>query len=777
VTEPDRIPPETDASPELPPRPAPERSIGFVGATGIGVAAIVGGGIFVLGGVAVAQAGPAAMLAFVLNGAIALLTALAFAELATAFPENGGQYVYARRTFSVQAAFGVGWVMTFAHVVAAVLYALGFAAYAVAALEALVPAWMGLLEGGRLRGFTLVLALAATGAYGWRLSRKSAGGGQVENVGKLAVFGVLIAAGLAVGIRRGPSEALAPLSPFLEMGPSGVVAAMGLTFITFQGFELIAGVAGEVKDPRRNVPRAMFASLGVTLAVYLPLLLVIMTVGLPVGMTSPTRFAQAYPETLFAVAASSYLGAFGFWLVVVAALLSTLTALRANLLAGSRVAVAMARHRTLPRGLATLDARTGEPVTALGFVGLSAAILILVVPDLSMAGAAASLIFLLTFGITHLSAWQVRRRAAGRIEGAFAAPFFPLVPLLGMAACGFLVLFQVVTLPAAGLLLLVWLAFGGFIYAGFLSSRAEAMDAAVAGGDPQFGRLRGKRTSVLVPLANPARAEGLASVASALAPSPGGRILLHQVVVAGADTDEPRLRRAMEEGNAALSNALVRTRKEGVETELLLTVAPEAWAEIARIALKQEVNSVLLGLAHAPGGGEGADEAGTESHPIDWLMEQLPSDVALLQAAADFDLDRVRRVLIPLSGHNDHDRLRARVIGTLARKGLEHLRFLHVLPPDAPAGAEARARSALEKYVVDEAQGRGEGRVVRDADPIAQIVGQAEGYDLLVLGITRPRGGKSRIGALLARMVREAPCPVLIISHPPLLGGRGGRPF
>ncbi|MBA2244364.1 MAG: amino acid permease, partial [Gemmatimonadetes bacterium] len=111
----------------------------MVGATGIGVAAIVGGGILVLGGVAVAEAGASAIVAFALNGAIALLTALAFAELATAFPTNGGQYVYARRAFSVRAAFGVGWLMTFAHVVAAVLYALGFAAYAVAALEALAP--------------------------------------------------------------------------------------------------------------------------------------------------------------------------------------------------------------------------------------------------------------------------------------------------------------------------------------------------------------------------------------------------------------------------------------------------------------------------------------------------------------------------------------------------------------------------------------------------------------------------------------------------------------
>jgi basic amino acid/polyamine antiporter, APA family len=749
-----------------------------VGATGIGVAAIVGGGIFVLGGVAVAEAGPAAVVAFGLNGGIALLTALSFAELATAFPRNGGQYVYARRAFSVRAAFGVGWVMTFAHVVAAVLYALGFGAYGVAAMEALFPGGFARLGAGTLRALTLVLALAAVSAYALRLVRGTAGGGKVENAGKLLVFGVLIAAGLAVMVKRGPAEALAPLSPFFEHGMLGVISAMGFTFITFQGFELIAGIAGEVKEPRRTVPRAMFASLGLALLVYLPLLLVVTSVGLPGGASSPAAMAGESPETYFAAAASAYLGAFGFWLVIVAALLSTLTALRANLLAGSRVALAMARHRTLPRRLEQLDPRSGAPVAAITFVGVSAAILVVLVPDLAAAGAAASLIFLLTFGLSHVSAWKIRRQAGGRVEGAFASPYFPLVPILGGGACAGLILFQLVTVPTAGLLLLVWLGLGTFVYVRFLASRAEALDAAVGGGDPLFRRLRGRRISVLVPLANPARAGGLASVASALAPPIIGRILLHQVVVATGDTDETRLRRAMEEGNAALSNALVRTRREGVPTELLLTVAAEPWDEIARIARTQAVTSVLLGLAQAPEGGADPDEAGTPSHPIDRLMERLRCDVALLHASDDFELDRVRRALIPLSGHNDHDVLRARVIGTLARKGIEHLCFLHVLPVAASERTNSRARAALLNYVHDEARGRGEARVIRSDDPISAIVDAAGSYDLLVLGITRPRGGRSQIGTLLARMVREAPCPVLIISHPPAGQRRGrGGPF
>ena len=755
-------PPPTDDS-------ARPRTLGFVAATGIGVAAIVGGGIFVLGGVAVAEAGPAAILAFLLNAVIAFLTAAAFAELATTFPENGGQYAYARRTFSVQAAFGVGWIMSFAHIVAAVLYAQGFGEFGLAALQALLPALSG-AEGGGTRAIILVLALLATAGYALRLARGAVASGQIENVGKLAVFGFLIAAGLALVIRESPGRALAPLTPFVETGWMGVVAAMGFTFITFQGFELIAGVAGEIKTPRRTIPRAMFTSLGITLAVYLPLLLVVMSVGLAPEFGSPALMAQAFPETYFAEAASAYLGSFGFWLVIVAALLSTLTALQANLLAASRVAMAMARDRTLPRALERLHPRTGAPIAAVVFVGVSVGILILVVPDLAAAGAAASLVFLITFGITHLSAWQVRRRGKGRIEGAFATPFFPLVPAVGLAACTALVGFQLVTVPIAGLLLLVWLGVGGFVYVGFLSNRAEALDAALAGGDPLLGRLRGKHLSVLVPVANPARAEGLASLAAALAPPVAGRVLLHQVVVAGPETPEARIREALQDGSSALGNALVRTRREGVETELILTVAPEPWGEIARLAREQEVNSVLLGMAQAPETEAGLEEAGDPRHPLDRMLEQLPCDVALLHAPPEFDLSRVRRVLLPLSGENHHARLRARIIGTLARKGLDELHFVRVIDPETSREAGARMLSDLRTFVQDEARGRGTAEVIRSAEAIPEIMRQAADYDLLILGSTRPRGGRSRIGGLLARMVRDAPCPVLILSHPPQSG-------
>jgi amino acid transporter len=135
-------------------------------------------------------------LAFALNGAVALITALSFAEMSSMFPESGGAYTFAKKVLTVRAAFVVGWVLWFAYIVAGVLYALGFAEYSVLAIGQLwsagggePPSWL------HQRSAVLALAVLATAAYSLALVRKSEGGGQWESIGKLVVFAVLLLAG------------------------------------------------------------------------------------------------------------------------------------------------------------------------------------------------------------------------------------------------------------------------------------------------------------------------------------------------------------------------------------------------------------------------------------------------------------------------------------------------------------------------------------------------------------------------------------------------------
>jgi amino acid transporter len=135
---------------------------------------------------------------------------------------------------------------------------------------------------------------------------------------------------------------------------------MGYTFITLQGFDLIAAVAGEVQNPERYIPLSMFVSLSIALIIYLPFLFIIATIGVPAGQNIKS-LSLMNTETVVAVAISNYLGPIGYWLIIITALLSMLSALYANILAASRIALAMSQDRTLPRFLAKTGRDSGIP--------------------------------------------------------------------------------------------------------------------------------------------------------------------------------------------------------------------------------------------------------------------------------------------------------------------------------------------------------------------------------------------------------------------------------
>ncbi len=772
--------------------PSPPRALGFLGATGIGVGAIVGGGILALAGVAFQTAGPSAILAFALNGAVAMLTVASFAELSARFPYSGGTYTYARRVLTVEAAFGVGWVVWFASVVAAVLYALGFAVFLVPFLEQVVraaggapPGWLG----GR---FALVgYAVVAVGLYAWSLSRPAAAAGQWATIGKLVVFAVLLIAGFAalVGEAPSPSTLGARFRPFFSEGLSGVAQAMGYTFIALQGFDLIAAVAGEVRDPERTVPRAMFASLGVALAVYLPLLFLIVAVGSP--GESVTALADRNPEILVAAAARSFMGAAGYWLVLVAGLLSMLSALQANLLAASRFALTMAEDRTLPARFGQAAEGGGPPVAAIGLTAVTVAFLLIAVPDVAAAGAVSSLIFLVAFAVTHAIGWLARRRA-GPPTG-FRTPWYPLVPVVGGAICLALGLYQAVAVPSAGVLAALWLSIGAVLYSVWLAPRARAVDAASEGRDAESLRVRRRRHGVLVPIANPASTEMLVTMARTIAPPHVSRVQLLSVVPTpgapghaerpwatpassvGADRGDPTadgtvpppprpdgrratdtVPREIRDAQALLGRALQTALDVDLRPEALITIHDRPLDEIARVAEAVSCETLLIGV------GRLGDELMTG--PLERVLSAVDADVVILNAPPDWRPEAVRSILVPSRGGHEQSPIRARLLANLGRTGAREVTFFGVLPEATPAPVRDDAIRNLRRLAADEAGRRAHAELVM-GDVVERIVELAEGADLLVLGLHPSARKRATFGAIVQRIAQEARCPVLMISQ------------
>jgi len=726
------------------------RLLGLFETTSIGIGAIVGGGILALAGVAMAATGPSAALAFGLNGCIALITALSFAELATAFPKSGGTYLYAKRVLTVGAAFYVGWVVWFASMVAAALYAIGLATFFLNSLVILLPAAPVWIDS---RAAITFVSVIATVLCTFLLTHNPGSGGNWVNIVKVVVFAMLILGGLYAW-RRDQPVALDHLSPFFAEGPLGIVKAMGYSFIAFQGFDLIAAVAGEVKDPRRTIPRAMFLALGIALLIYLPLLILIAIAGLPSG-TVLAEFVSIKPETIIARAARTFLGPFGFWLVMVAGLLSMITALIANLFAAARIAQVMAQDRTLPTQLERNDPKLKTPVNAGWITAAIACLLMILVGDVGRAGAASSLIFLISFALVHGICILSRLRRADK--NGFHVPWFPLLPILGGLCCAFLSIFQGVAVPAAGAITVVWLIIGFFIYIWIFERRARILDAAAETSDPVLIELRGRSPLVLVPIANPDNAGAMAFLGACVAPPRVGRVLLLNVATLGSDPsgDEEQIKIASDVLHQSMNAAM----RMGVRVECLATVATHPLSEIERVAKIHRCTSVLLGMS-------GLDDLQVRNR-LEGLADRLPGHLIILRSPPGWQPRSLHRVLIPIGGRVVNNILRARLIGGLKSRAPNppEFSYLLIMPTDTPESTVARHKKLWQQLVQEESASDAALTVVRSDDISKEIIKASSDVDLVVLGLSRLKGRKRAFGSIITEVVDRFKGGVMIIGQ------------
>lgn len=707
-----------------------------------------------LAGAAFAQTGPSAMLAFALNGAIALLTALSFAEVASKFPESGGTYTFAKKVLSVEAAFTVGWIVWFASIVAATLYALGFAQFSIAAVSQLSlgldQAWIA--ESLRGRFVPQLVAATATIVYTLLLMFRSGGGGNWENIGKLFVFCLLIVLGFWALRSRSFSDIQQTITPFFSGGATGLFQAMGYTFIAVQGFDLIAAVGGEIKEPEKNIPRAMIISLGIALGIYLPLLFIIATAGVPTG-NSISDMANKNPETLLAIAAQNYLGAFGYWLVMIAGILSMLSAMQANLFAASRVSMSMARDRTLPVWIARTAGPNRVPRFAVAITAALAMVTMVVLPDLAAAGAASSLIFLITFALAHWICILVRQRSTIN-PPPFRTRWFPLVPAVGGIACVLLAIYQGVAVPSAGVIALFWLAIGGLLFLVLFAHHARLSDVTSEIRNPELLRMRGRSPLVLVPIANPKSAIGLIGLASAMSPRETGRVLLLSVAVAPEKWDFQKNPRPLENTQVVLRQAIASSVAEGLYPEALTTIATDPWQEIKRVAKAHRCESLLLGLTHL-----------TDKRvelPLERLVHSVACDVVILRAPAAWDLKTANRILVPTTGRRIDDPLLARLLASLSKNVEREITFLSVLPETSKPVEVRHAQQELNRWVYNLCSSSGRVQVVPSASPLETILELASEVDLMILSVDSGTGKPKLFSRFAWQIIEQTDCPILL---------------
>ena len=458
----------------------PEAELGLLDATMIGMGAMIGAGIFVLTGLAAEISGPAALLVFLLNGVVTAFTGLSYAELASAIPKSGGGYAFVREIFDDFGSFIMGWMLWFAYMIAGALYALGFApnflellhVYGVVAPPGQVGAVVLPLLGVGVPAKFLLAFLAVAGLVAMNAASTAASGSAetVFTLVKVSILVVFVAFGfLSAG---GGGQTFAPLFPE-GGGAFSILPAMGLTFIAFEGYDLITTVTEEVENPRENIPKAIFVSLAATVVVYL------LVVTVAIGTLGASELAAA-GEAGIATAATSFMPTGvplirnGGALIVFGAVFSTITALNAVVIASSRVAFSMGREGQLLPSIGRIHHRFGTPFVA---VLLSAVVMLgsVVLPTQS-AGNMSSLFFLLSFIIVNVAVIRLRRERPS-MNRPYEIPYYPIPPILAIVLNGILAVvlirFLVRTDPLALLLSVGWVGAGAVTYVALNRLRAR----------------------------------------------------------------------------------------------------------------------------------------------------------------------------------------------------------------------------------------------------------------------------------------------------------------
>lgn len=422
--------------------PELKKSLGVWSAAAVSIGAIIGAGIFVLVGVASGLAGPSVILSFALAGCVALFTALSAAELSSFITEAGGSFIFTTRAFGKVWGFVVGWMQSADYIIGASAVAIGFAGY--------LLYFVGLPAGTTaliVIGCLLPIVLMILNLVG---IREAAGANSILVLLKIGALMLFVAIGGLYLFSHGSSG---NYQPFFPTGISGTLHGAAVIFFAFVGFNTVTVIAEEVKDPEKNVPRALMIAFVVSTILYLSVSVV--AIGLSDWHLLSNSTAPL--ETALRTATQNQ---FVLKYVSIAAIFATASVVLSSIFGASRALFAMSRQKILPGWLSVISKR-GVPLHAILFVGIIASAIILVARgNLDALAQIFNFGTLTTYFFINLSLIKLRWDHP-QIERPFRVPFYPVTPVLGIISCALLLAFLSRYAMVFGL---IWLAIGIFLY-------------------------------------------------------------------------------------------------------------------------------------------------------------------------------------------------------------------------------------------------------------------------------------------------------------------------
>ncbi|TCT16365.1 amino acid/polyamine/organocation transporter (APC superfamily) [Natranaerovirga pectinivora] len=702
------------------------KNLSFFAVYAIGTGTMIGAGIFVLPGIAIGTAGPAAALSFFIGGLITLATMFSVMELATGMPKAGGSYFFISRSLGPLFGTIVGLGAWMSLVFKGSFALVGLAEYFQVFFTAPI----------------IVVAVCAGVLMLFINYRGSKGSGSLQNI----IVGGLIVILFLFIVRGSMLVSQEKLVPFMPYGMSSVFQTTGIIFISYLGVTQLAAISEEVKDPAKNIPRAFLLSVITVIIIYVGVIIVVNGI-LPMESLSNSN-------TPLVSAAERMQGQWGIYIITLAGFFATVSTANAAIMSSSRFPFAMARDQLMPSALIKIHKKYKTPYIAILFTGI-VMLGLLFFFDVEGLAKLGSTLNVLIFVLVNLSVFVFRKNKSPNYKPTFKDPFFPVTQIVGIVG-------SLALLPSLGILSLVFAlcVIGvGILWYLLLGRNKIHFNYAmkdVIKDTPTLERVNESEIRILVPLANPEHEKDLLIISDAL-----GDAVTGINVITVPEQISPRAAMDMyhkEKSNT--SKLLEKTFDEWVgihkEKQNYVVVFDHSVSNaIIEQASLEDSNMIVMGWCKKE---KFKYPLGKITHEI---LTKAKCHMALLKGNIK---ENIKKIGVAYDGKpNAHYALI--MAKKLAMYKNAEIIIIHVFNPDDSQENKQEMIHKLEDLCRMEERIKITYQVYERYSPVDTILEVEKNTDLMVIGDSNKLYRKSFISRIANRVANHAENPVLVIKR------------
>jgi amino acid transporter/nucleotide-binding universal stress UspA family protein len=698
----------------------------------MGLGMMIGAGVFLGMGISIGRAGPGGLLlTFGLNGLLAMLTAMSFAELSSAIPKAGGVYNFARIAFGRGTSFLAGWMEWFASSVAGSMYALTFAIYTIrffetigwfnpifAAMPGYPPEQIILFMEKVLAVGTAMLFIyinfkgsSETGKIGAIITM-----GQIIFVITIGIFGIF-------AVIKDPSR-MQNFVPFIPNGWSKILITMGFTYVAFEGYEVIAQAGDEAINPRKNLPKAMIYSVVIVTCIYILVAfatVVSVSAATPGVDKAPWMWIGQYNEKGFGEAVTKLMP-FGNFILTLAVIFSSTSALNATIYSATRASYALGRDAMMPSFFAKIHKKNKTPYGAL----LATSVIILLVatalPTADVASSA-SIMFLFLFFLVNLCVIKIRRNMSDELQYGFMLPFFPIPPIAAIICQIVLAVWLIHMSLIAWIIAPIWIAVGLGTYFFYARKRATTAEHEIQVIEEDIRHETGKY-NVMVAVANPTNATKLIQGTYHICGAKDAQVELIHMVSLPDQIPLEDLGKFVTPAKEALMEVMLR-----LSAYFPINTTIRYCRNIARgivSAVKEKKTNMLVLGWH----GKPSTRIFNIGSTIDPIIEQAPCDVVVLKDCGGNK--KFNKIIVPIAG--GPNAAMAMEIASIVAEDNCKITVITIDNGRRQFDLEAFVKQTSEKLNLP--TDTFETKTIKSKSAVLGILRTVKNYDLVVMGTT-----------------------------------------